>query len=110
LMRLTRDPASEILSESFQPTEHIGFTFPIGGGSALVRGSTATIAGTGRDNVTVSLYRGTDRIRADAQVVYLNDQPVLTGMFGRITLSHDLTQWGGDPDLEGTVYSVGDSP
>src|SRR2546423_998967 len=110
LIRITRESASEIRNESFQPKAEFGFTYPLGDGSARIENGIGVLVGALGETLKVAAYGNGDAIRADSHFVFLNDQPLLTAVFGPVRISHDLSQWGGARGLTGTVYSVNDTP
>jgi signal peptidase I len=110
LMRITRESASEIREENFRPEASVGFTFATRGGSAILSDGVATVTAGLDEAVRVAPFGPGDEVRVTQTEVYLNGRPLLVVAFGPIESSHDLTQWGGDPGLEGTVYSVNGNP
>ncbi|HEU4753560.1 MAG TPA: signal peptidase I [Armatimonadota bacterium] len=109
LIRFTRDPASTVAEQNFEHTP-IGFTLPLGKGSVTLRDNVASINPGLYEDLKVIPYGPRDRIRADRFTVYVNDRLVYAVSMGRLTTSDALSQWGGDPSLEGTVYSVSGNP
>lgn len=110
LLRLTRESASEMRDESFQPELSLGYTYPLEGGSVVVGGRAATITSSFGPSLQVVLVGEDDEVRISGPMVYLNDRPLLAAVFGPITVTHNLTQWGGEPELEGTVFSANGTP
>jgi hypothetical protein len=109
LLRLTQDSAS-MVSESNYERQDIGFTYPLRGGDVSLDAGVATVNSGLDQDLKVIAYGPGDVIRAEADAVYLNGKPVRAVAFGPLAPSGDLTQWGGDPGLEGTVYSVNGNP
>ncbi|MFN3648963.1 MAG: signal peptidase I [Armatimonadota bacterium] len=110
LMRFTRLSASEIRGESFRPEADPGLSYPLAGGSVTVKGDTASVSNGPREDLKVVLYRPGDVLRTERDFIYLNDQPILSIVFGPLEVSHDLSGWGGDEDLVGRVYSLNGEP
>ena len=113
LMRFTSHAASEMMNENYDPKQEIGFTYSLNGGSTyLEKESGQAVITNGREyDLRVATYRKGDRVRFTPNEVTVNDQPVLSIVFGPVReSSHDLTQWGGDPRLRGNVYTVNGTP
>jgi signal peptidase I len=113
LMRFTSHSASEMMNENYDPRQTIGFTYPLNGGSTyLEQESGEAVISNGRQyELRVATYRKGDRITCTPNEVLVNDKPVLSVVFGPIReTSHDLTQWGGDPQLKGRLFSVNETP
>jgi len=106
LMRLTRNSASEIMEQNYRQDAPVGFTFPLRGGAALIKNNVAVITTGLESSIRVVPYAAGDRIQETPRAVYLNGKPLLTVVFGPVEVSRNLTQWGGDPDLQGRVYSI----
>jgi signal peptidase I len=110
LMRLTDESASDVMADNFDPRAEIGFTYPLNGGDVILDEGSATVSSGLEQDLTVRLYRPGDTIEVHPNYVYLNDEPVLAVALGPISVSRDLSQWGGDRDLAGFVYSVNGNP
>ncbi len=110
LLRITRKPASDLRLENYDPVADIGFTYPIGGGSVSLQDGRAILTSGVVTDLTVAAYQPGDRIEHQANMVLLNSEPLIVVPFGPITASDDLSRWGGDRDLEGTVFSVDGNP
>lgn len=111
LMRITRQSSSEMMQENFRPEASVGFTYPLRGGTVEVdRSGVATLTGALDQDLKVAVYRSGDVVQKLPDAVFLNHRQLLGVAFGDITTSYELTQWGGDPDLRGTVYSVYGNP
>ncbi|MGV3721291.1 MAG: signal peptidase I [Actinomycetota bacterium] len=112
LLRLTRHSASEMATDNFEPDRPIGFTYPLNGGTAYLDEDGIAIITNGREfELRVATYRQGERVRETPNEILVGDRPVLSVVFGPIVReSHDLTRWGGQRGLKGTVYSVNGSP
>lgn len=110
LLRVTRKPASDLRQENYDPVADIGFTYPIGGGSLSIHQNVATLTSGVVTDLTVAAYQPGDRIEHKPNIVLLNGQPMIVVPFGPITAADDVSRWGGDRDLEGTVFSVDGNP
>ncbi|HTE19212.1 MAG TPA: signal peptidase I, partial [Armatimonadota bacterium] len=109
LIRITRKSASEVAGENFGQGD-VGFTYPTNGAGVYLEGDVAVLSSGYEHDLKVAAYGPDDVIEREGNYVYLNGKPLLAAVFGPITTSHSLIQWGGDPRLEGTVYSVNDDP
>jgi signal peptidase I len=112
LMRFTTHAASDMMNGNYVPTQSIGFTYPLNGGSTYLDDDGKAVITNGRDfELRVHTFKKGDRISVSPNEVLLNDQPMLSVVFGPIrATSHDLKQWGGESGLQGTVYTVNDTP
>lgn len=113
LLRFTAHPASAMMTENYDPKQDIGFTYSLNGGSTyLEKESGQAVITNGRQyELRVATYRKGDHVRFTANEVFVNEQPVLSIVFGPVRrTSHDLTQWGGDPHLHGDLYTVNGTP
>jgi len=113
LIRFTSHAASEMMNENYDPKREIGFTYALNGGSTyLEKESGQAVITNGREyELRVATYRKGDRVRFTPNEVMVNDQPVFSVVFGPVQEpSHDLTQWGGDPRLQGNLYTVNGTP
>jgi signal peptidase I len=110
LMRLTRQPASDLRQEAYPPNANLGFTFPLEGGSARVDDGMARISPGLAQELKVLVYHPGDVAWQDGNYVYVNGKPALASAFGPLEESHDLTQWGGDDQVVGTVFAVNGTP
>ena len=110
LMRFTRESASEVMEQNFQPERSIGFTFPLRGGTVTLDGPVAHVHGGLDENVTVVPYQNEASIRKERDSVYLDGKLQVAVAFGPLTPSDDLRQWGGERGLRGHVYSERGSP
>jgi signal peptidase I len=105
LLRLTLRSASDMRTENFDPSLSIGFTYPLNGGTAYLNDDNIAIITNGRE------FPKGAKIEETPNEIRVNGRPVLSVVFGPIEReSHDLTRWGGDQDLEGTVYAVNGTP
>jgi signal peptidase I len=112
LMRFTTLSASLMMDQNFTPQESIGFTYPLNGGSTYLDDDGKVVITKGRDyELRVRTFKPGDRIEESENEVLVNGQPALSVVFGPIQrASHDLAQWGGEPQLQGTLYTVNDRP
>jgi len=110
LMRITRLTASQGMRENYQTEAEIGFTFPLGMGRVVVSGNTAVLAGGPGDDLRVAVYRPRDAVRVGPHTVTVNGKTLLSTVWGKITTRTDVSQWGGDPELEGRVVYVDAEP
>jgi signal peptidase I len=112
LLRLTSHSASQMMSDNFDPTRSIGFTYPLNGGTTYLEEEGTAIITNGRQfELRVATYRRGDRIRRTPNEVTVNGKAVLSVVFGPIVVgSRDLTRWGGDPRVRGTLYNVNGTP
>jgi signal peptidase I len=109
LLRLTQESSSQVSERNFQQGE-VGFTYPLRGGDVTLSNEAATVNSGLDQDVKVIVYGPQDVIREEVDAVYLNGEPVRVVAFPPLVPSQDLTRWGGDADLEGTVYSVNGNP
>lgn len=110
LLRITRAPASSVMRQNFRPEASVGFTFPLESGRILLDRGLATITGEFDGDLKVATYLPGDRIETERNAVFLNKRSMLATVFGKITASEDIRQWGGDADLTGHLYCVDDTP
>jgi len=112
LLRLTRHAASEMATDNFEPEKSIGFTYALNGGTAYLGDDGIAIITNGREfELRVATYRRGARIRETPNEILVDGKPVLSVVFGPIRQeSHDMTRWGGEKGLEGTLYSVNGTP
>lgn len=109
VMRLTREPASEIARQNFN-RQSIGFTFDLHLGSYRVEDGVGIVSGGMEGEVKIVAVPPGSRPEIRDSYVYLEGRKLVDVIFGPITRSDDLTQWGGDPGLKGTAYLVNGSP
>ena len=109
VVRITRKSASQVSSENYQQ-RRVGFTFSTDGGSADLNDGVAVLSSGVERALKVAVYGPEDEIDVQSEYVYLNGKPLLAAVLGPLAASGDLTQWGGDPKLQGTVYSVSNEP
>lgn len=113
LIRFTSHSASDMMTENYDPKQEIGFTYALNGGSThFEKESGQAVITNGREyDLRVGIYREGDRVRFTPNEVFVNEQPVLSIVFGPVKrTSHDLTQWGGDASLRGDLYTVNGNP
>jgi signal peptidase I len=113
LLRFTSHAASEMMTGNYDPKREIGFTYSLNGGSThFEKESGQAVITNGREyDLRVAICRRSDRVRFTPNEVFVNEQPVLSIVFGPVRrTSHDLTQWGGDPSLHGDLYTVNGNP
>jgi signal peptidase I len=112
LLRLTRHSASEMAIDNFEPERPIGFTYALNGGTAYLDDDGIAIITNGREfELRVAAYRQGQRVQETPNEILVDGRPVLSVVFGPVVReSHDLTRWGGEKGLTGTVYSVNGSP
>lgn len=110
LIRITREPASEIRLRNFDREAAIGLTYPIGSGSALVQNGQAILTSGVLTELTVVPYRSLSQLRFRPDAVLLDDRPLLVVPFGPITVSPEIDHWGAEPGIEGRLCSVDGNP
>jgi signal peptidase I len=110
LMRLTRQSAAEVEAENYEADAPVGHTFALETGGATVRNGVATVTDQADGVLTVMTYHTGDLLEERPDFVSLNKRTLLSAILGPIQVSHDLTRWGGDPDLVGRIYFVQGSP
>lgn len=113
LMRLTRGSASEVMRENYRPEASVGFTYPLQDGGVTIQHGIAIITSGLEEDLRAATYLPGDRIEEEPHAVFLNNRALLAVVFGTITSTtstRDLTQWGGDPNLVGKVYSANGIP
>lgn len=104
LLRLTEDSPANFTRENYDPDAAVGFTFAMRGGAALLKQGVAIINSGLDQQLKVATYRRGDVIVEQGDAILLNGKALLTPIWP-VTISHDLTQWGAEDDLTGTVYS-----
>lgn len=109
LMRLTRASASEVAQQNFGHRS-IGFTYDMSRGTAREEDGEVVITGGLEGDCKVRTLRRGDRIQVKDSYIYLNDERLVDVIFGPITRSTEITQWGGDPSLKGEAFLVNGSP
>lgn len=110
VMRLTREPASELRRQSFRPGADVGFLYPLEDGGVILDDDGALITSRLDPSLRVATYRDGDVIEELPTAVYRNNQALVAVALGTLARSHDLAQWGGDPGLQASVYSVEGRP
>jgi len=110
LMRLTSASASETLEETYATGASLGFTYPLHGGGAMVSHGKVIISGGIGPDLEVACFGPRDVVRQADGYVSVNNRVLLAPAFGTIQASSDLEQWGGEPGLQGTVYTVDGTP
>jgi signal peptidase I len=86
------------------PDDRPGRAFVYGQGSVYVNEGTAVIHTEVDRRVVVTTYQDESQIREEEDHVFLNGEPVLSIVFGPLTVTRDLGRWGGDRELEGRIY------
>lgn len=110
LIRVTREPASEIRLRNFDREASVGLTYPIGSGSVFVQDGSAILTSGLMTDLTVVPYRSLSQLRFSKERVLLDDRPLLVVPFGPITVSTEIDQWGAEPGIEGRLCSVDGNP
>lgn len=109
VMRLTRMPASEIARQN-HGRKPVGFTFDINRGSFRLEDGAAVVTGGMEGDVKILAVPPGANPEVRGNYVYLEGRRLVDVIFGPVTTSDDLDQWGGDPGLKGTVFLVNGSP
>lgn len=109
LLRLTRASASEVARENFGH-QSIGFTYDMNRGSAREEDGGVVVTGGLEGDLKIRAIRPGERGTVRDNYVYLNGERLVDVIFGPITTSTRLGEWGGDPSLKGQVFLVNGNP
>jgi signal peptidase I len=109
LLRLTRDAGSDVARQNFGHRS-IGFTYDMNRGSVRAQDGMVVVTGGLEGDLKVRAMKPGDHVQVRDNYVYLNGEKLVDVIFGPVTTSTQIGQWGGDPGLKGEAFLVNGSP